>query len=167
MGSTTPKYAFPYPIGTDRVMDGDNAIQALAERVEAVLAGTGSGGNAWSVRQGAGGVFGANAWTPILSIALTSCPIGAVVAVLASAGLSTTTATAVAQARLTSAGATIAPAGAAPKTNQSGANLWSNIAVFGLATVTAAAPTINLEGFVNTGTANVDLESHMIAIRVI
>jgi hypothetical protein len=37
MGSQTPKYALPYPLGTDRVMDGDNAIQALAERVEAVL----------------------------------------------------------------------------------------------------------------------------------
>jgi hypothetical protein len=37
MGATTPKYAFPYPVGTDRVMDGDNAIQALAERVEAVM----------------------------------------------------------------------------------------------------------------------------------
>jgi microcystin-dependent protein len=37
MGSTTPVYAFPYPVGTDRVRDGDNAIEALAERVEAVL----------------------------------------------------------------------------------------------------------------------------------
>lgn len=38
MGSTTPTYALPYPVGSDRVRDGDNAIQALAERVEAVLA---------------------------------------------------------------------------------------------------------------------------------
>ena len=37
MGSQTPRYALPYPVGTDRVMDGDNAMQALAERVEAVL----------------------------------------------------------------------------------------------------------------------------------
>ena len=34
MAGTTPKYGFPYPTGTDRVMDGDNAIQALAESVE-------------------------------------------------------------------------------------------------------------------------------------
>ena len=33
MGSTTKK-GLPYPIGTDRVMDGDNAIQALAEAVD-------------------------------------------------------------------------------------------------------------------------------------
>src|SRR5262245_7444184 len=37
MGSTTPVLALPYPVGTDRVMDGDNAIQALAEAVEAKL----------------------------------------------------------------------------------------------------------------------------------
>jgi hypothetical protein len=36
MGSTTPVFAFPYPVGTDRVTDGDNAIQALAEKMEAV-----------------------------------------------------------------------------------------------------------------------------------
>ena len=32
MGSVT-SLGYPYPIGTDRVMDGDNAIQALAERI--------------------------------------------------------------------------------------------------------------------------------------
>ena len=37
MGGTTAKYGFPYPSGTDRLMDGDNAIQALAEKVEATL----------------------------------------------------------------------------------------------------------------------------------
>lgn len=38
MPSQTPAYKFPYPVGTDRVTDGDNAIQALAERNEAILA---------------------------------------------------------------------------------------------------------------------------------
>jgi hypothetical protein len=37
MGSTTPIYAFPYPVGTDRVMDGDNAIEALARAVEGTI----------------------------------------------------------------------------------------------------------------------------------
>lgn len=37
MAGATPIYALPYPTGTDRVMDGDNAIQALAERTELVL----------------------------------------------------------------------------------------------------------------------------------
>lgn len=33
MGSSTPK-GYPYPVGTDLVMDGDNAMQALAEAVD-------------------------------------------------------------------------------------------------------------------------------------
>lgn len=36
MPSTTTK-GYPFPVGTDRVMDGDNAIQALAEAVDADL----------------------------------------------------------------------------------------------------------------------------------
>jgi hypothetical protein len=42
--ATTPK-GYPYPVGTDRVADGDNAIRALAEAVESLLgvAATGSG----------------------------------------------------------------------------------------------------------------------------
>lgn len=41
MGSITPIYGFPYPVGTDRVMDGDNAIEALARAVEgSIKAGT-------------------------------------------------------------------------------------------------------------------------------
>jgi hypothetical protein len=34
---TTPRYGFPYPDGTERVMDGDNAIGALATAVESLL----------------------------------------------------------------------------------------------------------------------------------
>ena len=37
MPSSTPKFAIPYPVGTDLLADGDNAMQALAERVEALL----------------------------------------------------------------------------------------------------------------------------------
>lgn len=33
MGSQTAK-GYPYPLGTDRVMDGDDAIKALAEAVD-------------------------------------------------------------------------------------------------------------------------------------
>jgi hypothetical protein len=33
--ATTPNLKIPYPVGTDRVADGDNAMQAIAERVEA------------------------------------------------------------------------------------------------------------------------------------
>lgn len=43
MPGTTPKLGFPFPTGTDRVMDGDNAIAALAGSVEDQLTG-GAGG---------------------------------------------------------------------------------------------------------------------------
>ena len=39
MGSTTT-HGFPFPVGTDRVMDGDNAIQALAQFCDDYLVGT-------------------------------------------------------------------------------------------------------------------------------
>lgn len=35
--AATSKYAIPYPIGTDRVADGDNAMQAIAEKVDTIL----------------------------------------------------------------------------------------------------------------------------------
>lgn len=38
MSGTTTPLAYPYPTGTDRVMDGDNAIQALAEALDNDLA---------------------------------------------------------------------------------------------------------------------------------
>jgi hypothetical protein len=38
MPATTPVYGFPYPTGTDRVMDGDNAIGALGLAVEQLIA---------------------------------------------------------------------------------------------------------------------------------
>jgi hypothetical protein len=42
MPSTTPLFGFPYPVGTDRVTDGDNAIEALARGVETQLSGGGA-----------------------------------------------------------------------------------------------------------------------------
>lgn len=39
MGGTTAPLGFPYPTGTDRVMDGDNAIQALADAVDDYFVG--------------------------------------------------------------------------------------------------------------------------------
>jgi hypothetical protein len=38
MPASTPIYGLPYPLGTDRVMDGDNAIGALAAAVEQLIA---------------------------------------------------------------------------------------------------------------------------------
>lgn len=39
MPADTPIYGWPYPVGTDRVADGDNAIQDLAEAIEATVDG--------------------------------------------------------------------------------------------------------------------------------
>jgi len=39
MPANTPIYGWPYPVGTDRVADGDNAIQDLAEAIEATVDG--------------------------------------------------------------------------------------------------------------------------------
>lgn len=36
-GTTTAPWSIPYPTGTDRVADGDNAIQAVADRVTLLL----------------------------------------------------------------------------------------------------------------------------------
>lgn len=38
MATTPPPWSLPYPVGTDRVADGDNAMQAISERVAALLA---------------------------------------------------------------------------------------------------------------------------------
>ena len=40
MPANTPLFAFPYPLGTDRVADGDDAIHALALAVEGQMSGT-------------------------------------------------------------------------------------------------------------------------------
>jgi len=167
MGSTTPFYAFPYPIGTDRVMDGDDAIKALAERVEAVLGkGTGASTRAWSSKQTAGGSIGAGTWTSVIGLTCTGAPVGAILAVLAASTFSPTTAGGLAQARIVSAGATMTTP-VSPKVNASGANVWLALPVFAIATVTVASPAINTEWIVNSGSLNIDPESHMIAVRII
>jgi hypothetical protein len=45
MSGATPTFGFPYPTGTDRVMDGDNAIEALARAIESVLVARGFPGS--------------------------------------------------------------------------------------------------------------------------
>jgi hypothetical protein len=41
MPANTPFFAFPYPLNTDPVVNGDDTIKALAEKVEAQLSGGG------------------------------------------------------------------------------------------------------------------------------
>lgn len=42
MSGVTSPLSFPFPTGTDRVMDGDDAIKALAEKVDDYLAPSGT-----------------------------------------------------------------------------------------------------------------------------
>lgn len=37
MPANTPKLGLPYPLGTDRVMDGDDSIHNLANRIELIM----------------------------------------------------------------------------------------------------------------------------------
>ena len=37
MGSTTPLKGYPFPTGTDRVMDGDDAIRKLAQSLDNMM----------------------------------------------------------------------------------------------------------------------------------
>lgn len=57
MGSQTTTWALPFPVGTDRVMDGDNAMQALAERVDLLLGGTGAPGGGGTPNPAAPGLW--------------------------------------------------------------------------------------------------------------
>jgi len=58
MGGTTPKALLPYPTGTDRVADGDNAIQALATALDSTAYATSAPVTAGpNVVAGAGGAF--------------------------------------------------------------------------------------------------------------
>jgi hypothetical protein len=54
MGSQTAK-GYPYPVGSDRVMDGDNAIQALAEAVDTRTGVSASGTATISISAAASG----------------------------------------------------------------------------------------------------------------
>jgi hypothetical protein len=71
MGDVT-EHGAPFPVGTDRVMDGDNAIQALAEWADAhVYAGDGA--------PGAPGVWATFAGAVICTAASTAAVAGTVI----------------------------------------------------------------------------------------
>ena len=61
MPASTPLFGFPYPLGTDRVMDGDNAIGALARKVEDQLSGSAGAVPGAPYRSHAAAVFMDNA----------------------------------------------------------------------------------------------------------
>lgn len=55
----TTQNGLPYPVGTDKVVDGDNAIKALAE----ALNGLGKG---WNAYRGSTDQFPPNSWISVL-----------------------------------------------------------------------------------------------------
>jgi hypothetical protein len=167
MPAATPFYAFPYPLGTDLVSGGDDAIKALADRVETIMGkGTSPTVRTWQAMRGTAGAFNSPAWTGMVSVTLTGCPVGATVLLLSSLTLSAAVAGAQVGSRITSTGMTITPA-ATPLVNQGSANVWSNIAVYGIGVVTVANPVVTAEGLVNTGSGNIDAGCHLVAARIV
>lgn len=47
--ATTPKFALPYPLGSDLIANGDDVIHSLADRVEAILGTVAKAGASKSV----------------------------------------------------------------------------------------------------------------------
>lgn len=158
MPSETPKYALPYPVGTDRVMDGDNAMQALAERVEAVL-GT---GRVWTAKQGNPVPVPVNAWTVVVEPVLTGCPIGSLVVVSGVVVITNGTGCLV-SAAVGATGGTVQqsfPRSSCP------AGGYVAVPVVSLLTVTAANPTAQLSVNVSAGSPYIDSETHLTAWRI-
>jgi hypothetical protein len=166
----TPFYAFPYPLGTDLIADGDDVIHSLATAVENAMKGTAGAPRAWAaVLGGAGGSIGQAVWTAVAGVTCTGCPVGAVLLAAGSVSMNTATPAGQLQARLASAGATIlpSPATAAPLANQPSASYWSNIGVLGIATTTAPNPTVNIEGWINSGGASIHAGTHIVVARIV
>lgn len=163
MSGATTRFAFPYPTGTDRVADGDNAMQALAERVETVM-GLATGKYWTKVRGSTPGTYTSGTWTTLHSVPLTGLPIGGVVFVWASTILSNDTASAQIQTRISSATATIDP-NATAMANMP-ATLRATLASFAVVTATGAAPSIDIQGIANAGTSTVDPLSHVVVLRI-
>lgn len=168
--ATTPKYAFPYPIGTDRIMDGDNVMQALAERVEAVLGGGSGNTRYWSAIRGADDQFPAGgAWTAMLVVTLTGLPIGGVAIVTSDLSIQAPAGGgAYMQNRLSSGGGTLSPANAYARSSIPAANYWTSASVTALVVATAANPTVTQEALVTGGgNATVLMGSHLTAYRIV
>jgi hypothetical protein len=161
--ATTPKYAIPYPVSTDKVIDGENAMQAIAERVEAILSGA-AGARYWTNTR-ATGSFSAGTWTGLLAPPLTGLPVGGVAGVSAVLTLYSNTAT-MGQLRVANgSGYTVVPAVPNPQGNILAGGLTA-IALCCVVTATAADPTIIVEGHVAAGTPQVVTGSHLIAWRI-
>jgi hypothetical protein len=168
MAGTTPTYSWPYPTGTDRVADGDNAIQALAVAIENSFKGT----RGWGARFATPAGFpGDSSWRPLVANQLTGIPIGSVVACMGNATLSPSTAPGTYMqisftnsTGLAHTGGLTAPPVA--KMQSTVANSYVNLTVFDLFVVTGANPTVALYGFANGGTISVDAETHQVITRL-
>ena len=82
MAGATSRYQFPYPTGTDRVADGDNAIQALAQQMESVLATN----RQWTVIRGNTDGFANDTYVASHNLAFPGLPNGAYVGIMVMVG---------------------------------------------------------------------------------
>ena len=174
MGGTTSFYKFPYPSGTDRLMDGDNAMQSLAETVESVLKGSGTGNQGprvWTAQRAGTTPVSPDTWVGFIVLPLTGMPVGAVFVVGAQASMNSPLNGSFLQVRVVASagGATFAPAGmygVGQTAAAGGYHVMPSVVIVG--TATAAAPSIQLEVFGNGGSNfNVLAPTWIWAVRIL
>jgi hypothetical protein len=167
MAGTTPTYGLPYPTGTDRVADGDNAIQALGVAVEDTLKLM----KGWGTRFGSASSFPADStYRPLVSIPLTGLPVGGVVLAIGTFVGAHPSAGAFLQTSfqnppgLSHAGGFASPGIAKA---QPAANAYTTITICDIFVATAANPNLIFYGFSNAGgSVTVDAETQAVAVRL-
>jgi hypothetical protein len=163
MAGTTPKYGFPYPTGTDRVADGDNAIQALALKIEQTVGAT----NGWSMQRGStDGFAGDSTWKALHSLPCTGCGVARLVLVLAFTNLSNFTSGVYVQTQITSPDVSAVGPGSMISKDQSAGAFWFSQAVGYLCITNAANPVFTVMGLSNGGAPSVEAQSSIIAFRI-
>lgn len=160
MAATTPKYAFPYPQGTDRVMDGDNAIQALAEKVEAVM-GT---GRTWTGLKGADLSWSnPSVATPLYTVTLTGAKAGDILQVTSTASIKSDVVSDI-YATVQANRATVTPSGAA--LGRGGAGEYVSLTYTAVLTVTDTNPDLTVTATVAAGSGTISGLSHLTVVKV-
>ena len=163
---TTPKYAFPYPEGTDRVTDGDNAMGTLAQAVEDTMktarywatlkTGNGTGNSPWAAGQ----------WYPVCTLVCTGAPVGAVLLALGNVEMVNSTVASNMMARWTNTGVTSAVGAQQNAVSESLNGYIVHTPLEGIFTVTTANPTINLDAQASGG-ATASGMSSLFVVRIV
>jgi hypothetical protein len=163
MAGATTKYAFPYPLGTDPISDGDDQIKALAERVEAVL-GT---NRSWQAVRGTDAAMPAvGTWGMAVSLTLTGCPVGSTVLVIGRVEVSAGGVATNVSSRYTLTGATDNLSPGLGSGVSAAANYYVSLTTFTVITVTVANPVVAIEAMVGQAAGTLRAASTLFAGRI-